>query len=133
MKTTIRKLRDPIIAEEATGIKQRGKLEFWSKGARISQKQARKYIRENKEVAVPGAGAGSYYEIFEKLGFLELEPVMLGSSAGDWIFGVKDETGWRLAGQENRYPFKGFTYWVDNENWGFANFEDLEKAVRELF
>jgi len=129
----IAKLRDPIIAEEATGIKQSGKLELWSKGKVISRKKARQNVMSGEEVAVPGAGAGSYYKIFEMLGFSELKPLVLSSSAGDWSFGVKDKTGWRLASQENRYPYKGFRYYVDNEElWGFTDFQDLvDTSMRE--
>lgn len=127
----IAKLRDPIIAEQATGIKQQGELRFWSKGKKISQKLASKCIREYKEIAVPSAGAGSYYEVFEKLGFSELKPMVLSSSAGDWEFGVKDKTGWRVAGQDNRYPHYGFTYWISSDLWGFETFEDLLLAVKE--
>ncbi|MCD6402675.1 hypothetical protein J7L36_02380 [bacterium] len=132
MKTKLAEIKNTITAERATGIKQRGKLEFWSEGERISKKQAKKYIREGKEVAIPGAGAGNYHEVFRELGFLKLEPLILSSSAGDWIFGVKDKFGWRLAGQENRYPYYGFIYWIDKENGPFGSFEILEKQLKEI-
>lgn len=132
LKAKIQSLRSPIIAEEATGIEERERLEFWSRGARISKKQARQNLREGKEVAVPGAGAGSYLRIFKELRFSEVEEINTGSSAGDWDFAVKDKEGWSLASQENRYPFYGFSYWLSRDFQGFSSFKDLVEVLRRL-
>ena len=132
LKEKIRKLRNPILAEEATGIEEQGKLEFWSRGAKISKKQARQNFIEGKVVAVPGAGAGSYIEVFKELGFSEVEEIDTGSSAGDWSFGVKNKMGWSLASQENRYPYYGFTYWLSRDFQGFGSFEGLVEMLRRL-
>ena len=113
-------------AEEATGIEETG-VQMWSEDIKIKEKKAKKLLYQNKEVAVPGAGAGSYREIFEALGFEKVEVVEWTSNAGDWSFGVKDKTGWRMAWQTNRYPHHGFTYDIDIDNFSFDSFEDLLK------
>ena len=123
-KGEIRKVLAKNIAEQATGIEERGKLQFWSsKGERIERKEAKRRIEEGEMIEVPSAGAGSYDEIFQDLGFEEIRDIFLSSSAGDWTFGVKDKRGWRVAGQENRYPYYGFKYWIGKES--FKDFETL--------
>ena len=122
-----------LVSEQATGIKQQGSLKFWSEGVKITKRQARKFIKEGKEVAIPSAGAGSYNEVFEMLGYSEVKVVQWSSSAGDWEFAVKDKTGWRIAGQDNRYPHYGFTFWVSSEVWGFSSYEDLVKEIEKLY
>jgi len=119
-------MENKTIAEEATGIKQQGELTYWSKGKKISLTQAKKLLFENGEVAIPQAGAGNYDEVFLMLGFSKVQVMFDSSSAGDWQFAVKDKTGWRLASQENRYPYHGFNYWIDIEGGcGFDKLEDL--------
>ena len=117
------------VAEQATGIKQTGNIQFWSDDMKIKEKQAKEFLYQNKEVAVPNAGAGSYDEAFENLGFDKIEIVESTSSAGDWTFGIKDKTGWRLAWQENRYPYYGFRYSIDLDNSGFETFDNLLKFL----
>ncbi|MHA1329604.1 MAG: hypothetical protein ACTSR2_00870 [Candidatus Hodarchaeales archaeon] len=114
------------VAEEATGIREAGRLEFWNdEGQKITIKKASKLIREGGIIVVPGAGAGSYIKVFQLLGFSDVELIESGSSAGDWTLAVKDETGWAVAGQENRFPFYGFRYWISQELKGFSELSDL--------
>ena len=118
-------------AEQATGCVQSDSvLKFQDKGGYVSLSEAVKRLWSNEEVAVPCAGAGSYMEVFQLLGFFEVKAIQTGSSAGDWTFAVKDDLGWRLAYQENRYPYHGFKYAIDMEQYvGYERFEDL---VRDL-
>ena len=118
------------IAEESTGIQETG-LQLWSENVKINAKKAQKLLFEEQEIAVPGAGAGSYDEVFEMLGFEKVEVIEWSSSAGDWSFGVKDKTGWRLAWQENRYTYHGFRYSISFRNYGFKTFEDLLGSLRD--
>lgn len=113
------------IAEQATGCVAWGKLNFQTKDGKISIVEAKKRLWMNEEVAVPTAGAGSYDEIFKLLGFTEVKVLENGSSAGDWMFAVKDKTGWRAAWQENRYPYHGYKYAIDLGNWGFETLDGL--------
>jgi len=123
-------MENKTIAEEATGIRQVGELQFWSEGKKITPKQAKKLLYQNKEVSIPQAGAGSYDEVFSMLGFIEVKVICWSSSAGGWQFGVKDKTGWRVAGQDNRYPYNGFNYWIDIESgYGFESFDSLVSFV----
>lgn len=114
-----------IICEQATGIHQIGIIRFCNKDNALTDRQAKKDLFSDKEVVVTGSGAGSYDEVFKRLGFSAVKVVDWGSSAGDWTFGVKDKTGWRLAFQENRYPYYGFRYSISTEVWGYTTFEDL--------
>ena len=124
------KTQEQIISEQATGCRQQGQLTLYDEdGQKVSKRQARKNIREGKPIAIPGAGAGNYRKVFcEILGFKSIEVLNWSSSAGDWQFGVNDGIGWRLACQDNRYPYHGFLYSVAQEGeiyWGFSTFEDL--------
>ena len=129
-----KELLEQYKAESATGCCQQGKLVFYDEsGTVISAEQAKENILAGKPVAIPGAGAGNYSEVFtDLLGFDELEVVDWTSSAGDWSFAVKDETGWRVAWQSNRYPYHGYTYQVAPEGetgWGWGSFEELSEFV----
>lgn len=97
-------------AEEATGIVQRGKLSFQDKNGKISLVEAKWRFLNHREVEVPGAGAGSYEEVFKMLGFDEVKLVESGSSSGDWTFNIRKNKLWVLACQLNRYPYYGFKY-----------------------
>ena len=122
------------VAEAATGVVQRGKLNFQTRQGSISVKEAKRRIYANEEVAVPAAGAGSYDEVFSKLGFSEVELIESGSSAGDWTFGVKDNFGWRVAYQENRYPYFGYRYYINTKDfYGYTSFEDLMQALKKCY
>jgi len=122
----MRKEIQSLVAEESTGIRETGRLEFWNdKGQKITIKEASKLIREGGVIEVPSAGAGSYIKVFQLLGFSDVELIESGSSAGDWTLAVKDETGWAVAGQENRFPFYGFRYWISQELQGFSELSDL--------
>jgi len=119
------------ICEQTTGISQHGNLIFWSKDKKITLKQAKENLIAGEEVAIPNAGAGSFREIFKKLGFEEVKVIDWTSSAGDWSFGVKNEDGWILAGQENRYPYYGFTYMVTSVYGKYQTFEELCKEITD--
>ena len=123
------RFRDKLVAEESTGILEHGALIFQTADGEITQEEAYKRLYNGEEVAVPAAGAGSYQEIFEMLGFTNIKLVDSTSSAGDWTFGIKNATGWHLAWQENRFPHYGFRYTIDTKEYGHANFEDLLKEV----
>lgn len=118
----------PQFAEEATGIRQRGRqLGPFSAGPinrdgfvsipghDLSDEKALDYLLEGGSVSVPNAGAGSYREFFTRMKFTQIKVVNHTSSAGDWCFGVEDEGTWTLAFQSNRYPRPGFDYSVDRE------------------
>lgn len=83
-------------------------------------------LRAGRTVAVPNAGAGSYAEVFESLGFTEVQDYETMSSAGDWTLVVRDGEGGDFypAFQTNRYPHFGFEYSVDFEQ-GAPSFELL--------
>jgi hypothetical protein len=121
--------REQRMCEDATGVRQQGKLQFWNKdGQKITCKQAKEEIYKGNSIAVPGAGAGNYRRVFSLLGFTDVKVINWTSSAGDWEFGVKDETGWRIACQSNRYPYYGYEYTIYTEQdgyWGYETFEDL--------
>ena len=133
-KEDILRLRARETAEEATGIRERGELEFYKEGGKkITDKQAKKIIREGKTIEAAGAGAGSYYGVYKRLGFEDIREIETASSAGDWTFAVKDSNGWRLAWQENRYPYYGFRYSISKEFWGYTTFEDLVSDLENFY
>jgi len=118
MKTTrdlILAVRDRHIAEEATGCAQGGRLKFMDVGGEYNGKEAKRRLWAGEEVAVPAAGAGSYNDVFSLLGFDGAELYESGSSAGDWTLMVHSKSGWRLAFQENRYPYHGFRYSIGTD------------------
>jgi len=127
------KIINSLTANQATGCFPSGdSFQFYNdKGDKITLKQAAKLFNEGETIETPSAGAGSYQEIFEMLGFDDAEDICNSSSAGDWTFGIKNKTGWQLAFQENRYPYHGFKYSIDKDFCGFAAFKDLCKAIEE--
>lgn len=130
------KTQEQYMAECATGCCQQSKLVLYdADGDVITKEQAKENILNGLPVAIPGAGAGNYREVFvDLLGFEELEVIDWTSSAGEWSFGVKDETGWRVAWQSNRYPYHGYTYGVTTEPMGsgFATFDELVECALQL-
>lgn len=122
---------EQISAEQATGIRENpfGLGKYYggarNNGGRVtpggeeidSKEDAYDLLRDGVSIEVPNAGAGSYREFFESLGFTKVEPWETCSSAGDWTFAVKDgEHGdWYPAFQSNRYPYHGFEYSVNFE------------------
>lgn len=101
------------IAEQATGLPEhpRGSGQFYfAGGATLTDEQARTEILNDAAIEVPNAGAGSYREVFQRLGFKDVQPFCLSSSAGDWNFAVHDGESWRAANQFNRHPYHGFSY-----------------------
>ena len=125
------------MAEDATGIRENlhGIGTFYDEnGKEISTEK----IKDHKAVEVPNAGAGSYQEVFETMGYPHLVKVFMCSSAGDWSFIVsKDRKEWFEAWQENRYPYVGFRYGV-SDCPRFASKvpvsdEDALKIVSEIY
>ena len=117
-------------AEEATGIKENpsgiGNI-YADTGKEISLKNARKLLRQGMPIEIPNSGAGTYQKVFcEILGYDEIKPVNLSSSAGDWDFAIREGDIWRMASQNNRYPYYGFRYCI-NEHDEFLSFEELVK------
>lgn len=96
------------MCESATGIRQYGNIgKFYDdKGNEISRTEARVLFKEGKIIEVPNAGAGSFREVFNKLGYKKVDVYEWGSSAGDWTFILNG----KYACQENRYPYHGFRY-----------------------
>lgn len=113
------------VSEQATGCYQKGKLKFMDVNGELSINRAKLRLLRNDEVSVPSAGAGSYKEVFEALGYLEVQAIEMCSSAGDWTLAVRNIYGWQLAWQENRYPYYGFRYGIDLQVYGFSTIEDL--------
>jgi hypothetical protein len=119
--------REQLQAEQATGILENphGVGKFYSRGGiELTVSEATDYIRNAGMVEVPNAGAGSYRKVFELLGFVEVKPYDLGSSAGDWAFVAFDGELWYIVAQHNRYPHYGFGYTM-----GQFGFDTDEKAM----
>lgn len=109
------------VAEEATGISQRG--DCYPDGY-AGWKEAAAAFLAGDGVHVVAAGAGSYKRVLESLGCRFVEVYDWTSSAGDWTFVVQDAYGrYRLAFQSNRYPRYGFRYGLGSES--FDTVEDL--------
>ena len=92
---------------------------------KVSARRAREALDNGKSVEVPNARSMSYGKFFA--GIMQYEDIKViewSSSAGDWTFGVKDGDFWYVAGQSNRYPRHGFSYYV-NRDVGAESFEDL--------
>lgn len=118
-----------LLAEEATGIKDSGTIDkiFSDTGAEVTAEFARKLIRKGMPLEIPNSGAGSYDKVFcDILGYDEVKVVNWTSSAGDWDFGIREGKLWRMASQNNRYPYYGFRYCI-NEHDEFDSFEELIK------
>jgi len=122
----MKKTYEKKMSEQATGCVQQGKIVYFKEGGeKITLKQAAELLQNNEVVEVPSAGAGSFREIFTDLGFDEVEVICWSSSAGDWTFGVKNDVGWFVAIQENRYPYHGFKYSVSDLVLPCETFEQL--------
>ena len=104
------------IAEEATGIRatiENGGPFYIRGGDQVSDDEARDRFLAGWPVEAPNAGAGSYNEVFARLGFNDVCVEDWTSSAGDWCFTVFDGERARTAFQENRYPYHGFKYTLE--------------------
>lgn len=115
-------------AESATGCVESSSgigTFFNDKGNKITVGQARVIFNQFGTVEVPNAGAGSYAEVFDKLGYVEVESYDQGSSAGDWVFGISDGRTWRCAFQTNRYPYHGFAYKLGGSGSLFSSKDEL--------
>ena len=96
------------ICEDAIGCRQSNGIgKFYNnKGNAITIKEARQLFRHGEMIEVPNAGAGSYREVFNLLGFKKVDVYDWTSSAGDWTFKIRG----KFVCQENRYPYFGFRY-----------------------
>lgn len=107
-------------AEAGTGCAERMKAggPFWSgvgdSGRKVSDTEARRLFREGEAIHAPNAGAGSYRAVLARLGFRKVDVEDWTSSAGDWCFRVRGG----LVFQENRYPYHGFRYVLDQSQRG---------------
>ena len=97
---------------------------FFAVGAKTREEASNLFL-SNKLIEVPSAGSGSFQEVITDLGFDEARVIDWTSSAGDWCFGAKNEHGWFIVSQENRYPYYGFKYMVSDEIGGVDTFENL--------
>lgn len=124
---TLRQLQGKVISEQATGCAQRGRYLgrlYLKNGYGVAPIEAQRLIREGDPIEYPNAGAGSYREVFEQLGFKKIETIETCSSAGDWSLAVQDKDGtWREAWQTNRYPYHGFSYTVGRR--AFPTIDDV--------
>ena len=130
--TPISTLTERLLAEQATGLAQtrRGLGKYYvSESLAVSPRTACDMLRDGRAVCIhiPNAGAGSYREFFTSLGITEVQVVDHTSSAGDWVFAIKDgaEGMWYPAFQTNRYPRHGFSYSI--------NFDEPFDTLDRLF
>jgi len=108
------------MAEQATGCVQRGALGqlYRDGGEPLDDAAARAAFAEGAVIHAPNAGAGSYGEMFRRLGADSCEIVDSTSSAGDWSFALEMGGPWRVAVQENRHPYHGFRYALLDGEYG---------------
>lgn len=114
-----------IPAELMTGIPENphGIGQFYDEdGNEINREEAQDQFLDGKGIAVPNAGAGSYEEVFNALGFEEVKTIEDTSSAGEWTFAIRDQEDWYIAYQSNRSPRCGFVY--TKHDLPFDSFED---------
>jgi len=121
---------EKTMCEDATGCTQKGCIVYYDdKGNKLSKNRAIELLNDGETIEVPSAGVGNYREIFTDLGFEEVKVIDWTSSAGDWGFGVKNNHGWFVASQENRYPYHGFRYSINYMTICCETFEKLCKMV----
>ena len=97
------------LAAQALGCFENGRdggQFFGVAGERISDTRARRLFRQGWRISVPNAGAGSYGDVLERLGFNAVTVDDSSSAAGNWCFKVRGG----LVFQVNRYPLCGFDY-----------------------
>lgn len=114
------------IAEQMTGVTEHpnGVGQFYdSNGKAVTHEEAQDLFIGGDSIEVPNAGAGSYDPVFRAMGYQEVKAIEWGSSAGDWIFGIRDEATWYVAYQTNRYPQHGYAYSLNG-----MSFETYEEA-----
>jgi hypothetical protein len=113
-------------AEDATGCRESrsGLGQFYDgRGNPLTAEEAQGVFNVAEEVVeVPNAGAGSYADVFKLLGYEEVRPIELTSSAGEWTFAVRDGDTWYIAQQSNRYPRRGFSY--SRGEWAFETYDE---------
>jgi hypothetical protein len=117
------------ISEEATGCQQSptglGTAYLDADTIVSTREDVMSALLTGKTVELPNAGSGSYTKLFtEYANFDEVAVLDWTSSAGDWTFGVRLGDGWYMAGQNNRYPGHGFSYWVNTDHQ-FTSFKWL--------
>jgi hypothetical protein len=130
-KNDILKMRDTMVAEQATGIEQAGTLFYYdTHGNKITQDKARQLLLSGDIIEIPQAGAGSYNEVADEMGFDKVEVLNWSSSAGDWQFAVEKDGNWKVLCQENRYPHYGFKYSLSEMSFGSV--EDINDYFNDM-
>ena len=112
---SISKRQNEVLADEFTGIRtfQGFEKELLEKIENMSKEEIDSILTGKESLYIESAGAGSYYKVFESLGFTKILNFEVSSSAGNWIFIGKHKDpniGWRICYQENMYPEYGFEY-----------------------
>ena len=86
---------------------------------------AAKWMKQGGEVFAPGVSASNYHNFFRRMGFVDVKVIDYTSSAGDWVFGIRNkDLLWYVAFQENAYPKVGFIYSIDFKRWALE-FDEL--------
>ncbi len=117
------------MAEQATGIREHpagpGPI-YDLQGNVITPEQAVDLLEADQSIALPNAGAGSYGNVLELLGYTgEVRSIDTTSSSGEWSFAVNDDGVWIAFIQHNRFPHYGFTYSRAAPFVALATFEEL--------
>lgn len=124
----IRRGQEEYAAESATGCYRTGRhlgQFFDHRNNPITRRLGFLEFAAGNPVSVPNAGAGSYREVFKRLGCSQVEVYEQSSSAGDWSFAVRFHRKWYMASQNNNYPQgAGFSYGM-NLNMPFDSFDQL--------
>jgi len=103
-------------AGDATGMYQLDDLVICNESeVEISLDEARDLIMQGKPIKVLGAGASTFYDVFDALGFDVVEEIDMTSSAGDWSFLLKHRKDeyYCFGYQNNAWPSYGFEYIID--------------------
>ena len=136
------KTMETEVAEQATGCTARGELKLYagninrkglvSRGDFLfeTKEDLQDWILAGGSVNVPGAGAGSYRQVFEAMGYKVEAGWNQCSSAGDWSFILNDGDYYMMGFQDNNYPRAGFSYSVDH-NWQFDSKSECERFAQE--
>ena len=112
------RFRGRTMEEEATGISASPGRQLYARGGtKLDDEAAAEALRRGETVEAPWAGASSYRDVFERLGFKIGTVIDQCSSAGDWSMLVQNEADelFYVACQFNRHPRCGFSYAVDTQ------------------
>jgi len=76
-------------------------------------------------------GAHSYKDYARERGYMHVEVLNWGSSAGDWQFLVsRDGHEWQILFQENNYPRAGFSHSIEPRVY-YGALDDVSKEIEE--